>query len=739
MDQTTMNRNWTFGEELVCQGMSRRSFMLSGAGVAFGLAFGAPFVSGGEAQAQSGNFAPNGWMWVAPNGTVTVYSPSSEMGQGVMTAMPLLIAEEMDLDWSRVRVEQAPANPKVFGNPLFGGGMTTGASRTTRGYYDIMRLAGAQARQIMMLAAAQKWGVPVSEVGTQPHTVVHTATGRRMDYGEIASSARLPADPPQVTKAQLKPVGQFRLIGKDTPRIDVPDKVAGKARYGIDVHMPGMLYGAVLRTPVQGEKPVRIDDAAALKVPGVVKVVSMPYGVGVIAENYAAARKAKALLKVEWSTGAKARGYSSDAMMAAFMTRARDLKDTGVDFIKVNDARGAMGKAAKVLSAEYTSEHVAHGCMEPMNATARTSGDKIEIWAPSQSPFFITGALTRVFGYKPENISIHITLLGGGFGRRVESDFISDATILAKAVEGKPVKVIWSREDDIQNDKYRPLTAQHLSAGLDAQGHLIAFRHRIVAESIYARIAPPLFEKSGGRDQPVCEGSDIVYGVPNHVVEYLREQRGVEVSVWRSVGPGYNHYAIETFMDEIAAAAGKDPVVYRLALLSGEPRAQNVIREVASMADWSRPRENGRALGFAYSFCFGSHCAEVAEVSVDRKTGRVRVHEVWAAVDCGVALQPRNIAAQIESGIMFGISHALAERITFKDGQVQQSNFHDYPVLRMNEAPKVSVKVIPTDNPPGGVGEVGLPAVSPAVANAIYKLTGKRLRMLPFDAETLKT
>ena len=741
MSEATLQtaNGWVLGRgNIAYRGISRRAFLLSGAGAAFGVVFGGTLAGISEAFAQSGEFAPNGWVRVAPGGTVTIYSPASEMGQGVMTAMPLLLAEEMDLDWSKVKVEQAPYNPKVFGNPFFGGAMGTGASRTTQSYYPILRLAGMQARLIMMQAAAEKWGVPVSEVTTEPHVAVHRASGRSMGYGEIAAFAKVPAEPPRVSKDQLKPATEFRLIGKDVPRVDVPDKVIGKAEFGIDVRMAGMLYGAVLRAPVQGEKAARIDDAEAKKIPGVVQIVPMPWGVGVVAETYPAARKAKAALKVEWTQTSKARGYSSNQIIAAYAKRARNLLDTGgVDFHNEGDARGAIAKAAKILSAVYTSEHVAHACMEPMNATARVTGDKIEVWAPTQGPSATTFALMGAFGYRPENISVHTTLLGGGFGRRFEVDFALDAAVLAKAVAGRAVKVIWSREDDIRNDKYRPLVAQHLTAGLDRQGRIVALRHRIVGESTLARAIPPLFQQVGGKDPVLCEGSEVKYHVPNHLIEYLREQRGVDVGFWRAVGPGYTKFAVETFIDEIAADAGKDPVEYRLGMLEKEPRARAVIEEAARMADWKRKR-TGRALGIAYSDTWNAHTAEVAEVSVDRNSGKIRVHEVWAVVDCGVALQPGNVAAQIESSIIYGASHALLERITFKRGAVQQSNFHDYPVMRMNEAPLVTVKVIPTDNDPGGIGETGLPPISPAIANAVAKLTGKRLRALPFDQKLLK-
>ncbi|MGH9577947.1 MAG: molybdopterin cofactor-binding domain-containing protein, partial [Terriglobales bacterium] len=403
-------------------------------------------------------------------GIVTIICPASEMGQSVTTAMPLLIAEEMDLDWSKVKVEQAPHMPKLYGNPLFGGNMIVGASRTTRGYYEIMRLAGMQAREIMVQNAARKLGVPASELGTEPHQVVHKASGRRLSYGEIAVFAEVPANPPQFTPAQLKPASQFRLIGKDIPRIDVPDKAAGRAKFGIDVRFPGMLYGAVLRAPVNGEGPLNVDDAEARKVPGVREIVRMPYGVGVVAETYPAAMKAKEALKVTWSQRSKARSYNPDKIIGEYTQRVRNLADKGVPFETHGDARAALAGAAKRLVAEYTSLNVTHATLEPQNCTARVDGDSIEFWAPTQTPFGVFLAAVKGHGFKPENVKINVTLLGGGFGRRAENDYAVDAGFLAKAAPGHAVKMIWSREDDIQFTKPRPLTVQRLEAGLDAQG-----------------------------------------------------------------------------------------------------------------------------------------------------------------------------------------------------------------------------------------------------------------------------
>jgi len=724
-------------EGVAFHGISRRAFLISSGTAAVVVGFGG--ITGVEkAFGQAAPFSPNGWVRVGSDNTVTVYAPACEMGQGVFTAMPLLIAEEMDLDWSRVRIEQAPYNPKVFGNPLFGGNMLAGASRTTRGYYEIMRLAGMQGRAIMVDNAARKWGVAAAECATEPSAVLHRASGRRMTYGEIAAFAEVPANPPAFTREQLKPASQFRLIGKDIPRVEVPDKVSGRAQYGIDVRMPAMLYATVLRAPVNGERALAVNDAEAKKVPGVKQIVPLPYGVGVVAETYPAAQKGKRALKVEWSQASKARAYTTDKVIPEYLQRVRNLADKGTTYEAHGDARGAIEKAAKRVSAEYTSLNVTHATMEPQNCTARVDGNKIEFWAPTQSPFGVFLAAVKGAGFKPEDVKINVTFLGGGFGRRAENDYALDAALIAKAVPGYAVKTIWSREDDIQYTKPRPLTVQRLEAGLDAQGNLVGLHTRIVGESIYRRFAPPAFQASGGKDLPLCEGAyEPTYHYPSFALEQLLEARGVDVAVWRSVGGGYTKFALETFIEEVAAAAGKDPIDFRLQLLAKNPRGQAVIREAAAMADWKRTRPAGRALGIAYSDIWETYTAMVAEVSVDRKTGKINVHEIWSAVDTGVALQPKNIQAQIESSVVFGLS-ALREKLTYKDGVPQQSNFHDYPLLRMNEVPKITTKVIVTDNKPGGIGEVGLPPVAPAVANAVFKLTGKRLRDLPFNTETLK-
>ncbi|MBI2726523.1 MAG: xanthine dehydrogenase family protein molybdopterin-binding subunit [Polaromonas sp.] len=714
--------------------VSRRNFLLSSGAITVGVAFGP---SAGSVFAQGSAIKPNAWIQVGSDGIVTIYSPGAEMGQGVRTAMPLLVAEDMDLDWSKVKVLQAPADPKNYGNVGFGGAMITGASRTTRGYYEVLRIAGHQAREVMRFNAAKRWAVPISEVSTEPHFAVHASSKRRLSYGEIAAFAEVPADFPKSTREQLKPASQFRLIGKNTPRIDIPEKVLGKANYGIDVSLPGMVYASILRAPVQGEKPERIDDTEAKKIAGVKAVVPLPYGVAVVAETYWVALKARNALKVEWSQTAKARTYSSEAVLAEYRARSARLEDTGVEHVKVGDPEAAFKVAHKVIEAQFTSQHVAHACMEPMNCTAQVTGDRIEIWAPSQSPSFSMGAAGRL-GFPPEKTTVNLTLLGGGFGRRTEQDYTVDAVLVAKALPGVPVKVLWTREDDIRSDKYRPMVVQHLTAAMDEKGKVTGLRHRMVSESINARLLPPAFERGGGRDPSVCDGAEaITYGVPNRILNYLREQRGVDVGFWRAVGPGYTKFAIESMMDELALAAKQDEVTFRLNQLSAEPKAMDVIKAVANMAGWTKRRPAGRALGIAYSDAWEAHVAQIAEVSVDRKTGRIRVHDVWCAVDPGIALQPHNIAVQMESSIMYGLSALLGEKVILEKGVPQASNFHDYPLLRMNEAPRVHVKVLPSGGKPSGIGEVGLPPIAPAVASAVFKLTGKRLRDLPFDPAIL--
>jgi isoquinoline 1-oxidoreductase subunit beta len=718
---------------------SRRSFLLSAGAVSVSMTFTGCATTDAiptQPTQPTTNFSPSLWMTVGSDGIVTLTSPVSEFGQGVMTSVPLIIAEEMDLDWSKCKVVtavvQAGGNAKDLGNPKFGGAMITGASRTTQGYWEPMRMAGAQARAVMIANAAAKWGVPANQVTTVPHACVHVASGRKLSYGEIAAFATAPSPMPVVDKSQLKKLADFRLIGKDLPRVDGFDKVTGRAKYGIDQRLPGMLYASVLRPPVHGETVVSVDDTAARAMKGVKNVVRLPYGVAVVADNTWTVFQAKRALKVVWTNTAKSRSYSSDKAMLEFVARAKNPADVGVAMGAEGNTENALQSAAKRIDATFTSEHVSHVCLEPMNATAVVRNGKLEVWAPSQAPTIVIGASSSPLGgFKAEDITVHVPLMGGAFGRRIEADFILDAVLIAKAMPGTPVQAVWNREDDVLNDKLRPMMAQQISAGVDNQGNLIALKHKMVGESIFGRFAPPVLATAGGKDEPVCEGFEINYGVSHHLSQYLREQRGVDVGFWRGVGGGYTKFAIESMIDELARNANKDPLEYRIGLLAKHPRAQAVLREVAAMAKWNGGRANGnRALGLAYSDIWNSHCAMIVDVSLNGNN--IVVNEIWSAVDCGIALQPGNIARQIEGSAVWGVSAALKEKLTIKNGEFQQSNYHDYQVIRANETPKVNVKVMSTDNAPGGVGEVGLPPVAPAISNAIAAINGKRLRALPF-------
>ena len=714
--------------------VSRRAFVAGGAGLTLAFAVDLRGGRGRRALAQGGGFSPNIWVTIAPDGTITIVSPSVEMGQGSMTGMPVVVAEELDADWRRVKVVQAPSN-RAYGNPGFGGLQITGASRTTPGFFMPLRLAGAQARRVLLDAVAAEWSVPVAELSTEPSVVVHRSSGRRIGYGDVAKFAKAPATLPKIEAADLKKPTEFRLIGKNLPRVELPEKVTGRATFGIDVEVPDMVYAAVLRPPVPGSTPDKVDDTAARAVRGVSQVVPLPYGVGVVGSGFEAVQQGKAALKVDWKKASPADAYDSTTVLGEYAALAVSLTKPGLVVHKDGDVGPAMSKAVRSFSALYLSDHVYHATLEPMTAVARVSADgtACELWAPTQAPGVNQAAIAGALKTAPDKVTVHTMLLGGGFGRKLEQDFVMDAVLLSKAT-GKPVKVVWSREDDVRNDKMRPLTAQYLQAGLDVEGNVTAWRYRIVAASIYARFNPPAYQALKGKDVPVIEGHELSYSVANQLHELFREERGYDVGLWRSVGVGYTKFAIESFIDEIARGQGIDPVAFRLRLLAHNARAQSVIRAAADMAGWGT-RRRGRALGIAMSDTWRSYIATVVEVSVDRATGRIRVHNVWSAVDPGIAIIPDNVIAQIEGASTFGVSHALLERVTVRNGAVQQSNFHDYPLLRMADAPDIEVRVISTNNPPGGIGEVGLPPIAPAIANAVAVLTGARVRHLPMLPE----
>jgi isoquinoline 1-oxidoreductase beta subunit len=718
--------------------INRRDFLKEGAaGLTFALTLSAaPRAILGEAAAADAPLAATAWVTIATDGTITIVSPAAEMGQGSFTTLPAILAEELDADWAKVRPMMPPAwEENKFGNPAYGGSFQTSASASVHGYFKPLRIAGAQARRVLLDAVAAKWGVPVGELSTEPSVVVHKASGRRMSYGEVAAFAKTPAELPKIEEKDLKPAAAFRLIGKDVPRVELPNKVTGAAKYAMDAQVPGMVYAAVLQSPYPGGTPEAVDDAEARKVKGIVDVVRLPEGVGVIGDSVEATQAAKNRLKVTWSRAPGA-NHDSERALEGFAAVSRDMSRDGVPYEKAGDAKAAMGSAARVFRGEYRTRYVYHAQMEPLSATASVSpdGKSAEVWAGTQGPTGLLTGVARLLQTDRSKITLHQHLLGGGFGRRSQQEVVFDAVRLSKAT-GKPVKLVWSREDDLTAGKFRPMTAHHIEAGFDANGKLVAWHHRVVAESVAAYTSG---DPTPRTDRIVMKGSPIPqYPIPNKLAEHVIEPGRARLSAWRGVGNGHNAFAAECFLDEIAKDLSKDPIAFRLEISEGQPRMQTLLRHVAEMSDWKRPRE-GRALGAATMVKDDTLAAGVAEVSVDRVSGKIKVHNIWCAIDAGIAVQPRNLAAQTEGSIVYGLGHVLREKIVIKDGRVRQSNYTDYEVTRMSDVPNIEVKVVSTDNPPTGAGEDGLPLVACAVGNAIATLTGVRLRELPFAPDRVR-
>jgi isoquinoline 1-oxidoreductase beta subunit len=722
------------------QSVSRRAFLKAAAAVGAGLAVPVvlPGCAGSEQPPKSdAPFAPNAWVRVKSDGSVTVVLDRSEMGQGVATGLPMLVAEELDADWASVKVEQAPANAVYF-NPAFEGNQVTGGSTSMRSAWKPLREAGAKARSMLVTAASKQWGVPPESCRTENGVVVHGESGRKLTYGELADAAgKLPVP----DKVALKDVKDFKLIGKSVPRVDTPDKVAGIAQFGFDVRMDGLLTATVVRCPVFGGKVAGFDASKTKGVAGVKHVVQIDSGVAVLADSYWAAAKGREALVVTWDEG-PSKGLTSEALRAQF----RDLAKGKAAQARIAGNVDTALADARPVEAEYDLPFLAHATMEPQNCTADVRADRCVIWAPTQfqagDPMFAgggaRGVAMQITGLPREKVEVHTTQLGGGFGRRLEADFVVEAVQLSKAV-GAPVKVVWTREDDMQHDVYRPMSYHKLSAGLNAAGDPVAWRHRIVAPSIISRFIPgwlPQFvvhmlpPMKGGIDEGSVEGAhDHPYAIQNQLVEWVKADTPVPIGFWRSVGFSFNSFVVESFVDELAHAAKQDPFEFRRRLLAASPRHKAVLELVAEKAGWGRPLPPGRSHGIAVARSFRTYVAEVAEVSVVQ--GQVKVHRVVCAVDCGLVVNPGIVEAQMQSAINFGLSAALHGEITLLGGRVVQSNFHDYPVLRMQEAPAIEVYIVPSSESPTGVGEPGLPPLAPAVANAVFAATGKRIRTLP--------
>jgi isoquinoline 1-oxidoreductase subunit beta len=666
------------------------------------------------------------------------------MGNGSLTSLPLILAEELDADWSKVVIVPAPPIDKIYGNPGFGGVMHTASSATVSGYFAELRTFGAQVRAVLLDNVARQWNVPLAELSTEPSVVVHAKSGRRIGYGEIVAFAEIPSVAPEIKPESLKKTSDFRLIGHDVMRVELPTKVNGSATYAIDVHVPGMIYGAVLRSPVYGGAPDKVDDAAAKAVAGVIDVVRLPYGVGVLAKTPWSAFDAKSALEsgVTWQRSGNAWGFDSDKGLDTFAADARDLNTPmTVDWYKQGDAEVALAQAATRIEAEYRCHYVYHAQMEPLNAVASVSaaGDAAEVWCGTQYPTAATAAVSRALGIPVEKVKLNYTLLGGGFGRRGDYDqeFVVDAVLMAKSAQ-RPVKVMWTREDDVHNGHFRPITAHYLRAGLDASGKLIAYHQRVVGDRVLPFEDPPRFHGNHRRDYLLMNGVELTsYDIPNQYGGQIPRDTGVRTCPLRGIGFTANKFVAEAFLDEVALKRGVDPMQFRLELLKNTPRGQKVLQRVAEMADWSRKRDN-TALGCAFIDYNDTLISGVAEVSVDHSTGQIKVQNFWCVVDCGIAVQPDNIVAQFEGGIVYGLGLALTEEISIRDGAVQQNNFYDYRVMRMNDLPEIHVEVIPTDNDPTGVGQMPVPIVAPAVNNAVARLTGVRLREPPMTPERVK-
>jgi isoquinoline 1-oxidoreductase beta subunit len=711
--------------------ISRRRFLAGAGGLTFCVAIGTDGIRLlSEAQASTAARPMNAWVRIAPDGVVTILSAGAEMGQGSMTSLPLIVAEEMDADWSKVAIEWAPADASVYGYTTGGRrSMVIAGSRAVMMYFDQLRLAGAQVRKVLLMNAAEKWGVTPASLRTEPGVVVDPASGRRMSYGEIAGFGTVPPALPAVDKSELKDRSQFRLIGKSVPRRDIPLKVNGTAQYAMDVRLPNMVYATARHSPVHGGAPESWNEDKVKAMRGVLGTIAVPNGVAVIADSLPHAMAARAALEINWKQG-RAEGFDSEQALADTYVKVHaDPSAKRQTLDSKGDAKAAFASAAKAYKSEYRSDYGYHAQMEPLNAVARfnAAGDRVEVWEGTQAPDISRGLIAKALGFKPEQVTLHQCYMGGGFGRRTLGDYAVEAALVAREAR-LPVKLVWTREEDLAHGMFRPQSFQCLEAALDQDGKVAGWSHCVVGD--------------GG--VLLATGIKIpYYQVPNQHIEMRGVSHGVRVKHWRAVGHVFNVFAIESFVDEMAADLGMDPVEFRIQRMAISPRARAVFEKAAQMSDWKTARPAGRALGISISERSGSLGAGVAEISLDRATGKIRVHKAWIAVDGGLVVQPEAARANVESGIIYGLSSVLHERVTLKAGVVQQSNFNDYHVERMSDTPEeMHVEFVDRDAAPSGLGEIGNPWVAAAVANAFYRLTGKRLRHMPFTPgrvlETLK-
>ena len=706
--------------------VSRREFVsvLTAAGGSLLLGYRVGEGQRGASVASAPGFAPNAFIRIAPDGSITLFMPQAEMGQGTHTSMSMLLAEELEVTPEQVRLEHAPPDDKLYANPLFGE-QITGASSSIRMFYEPLRRAGATARAMLIAAAAASWNVHAASCRAREGVVTHTPTGRTLSYGALAAKA---ATVPVPDKIALKDPKDFTLIGTPAKRPDTPSKVNGTAQYGIDVRLPGMLIATVAASPVLGGKVAGLDDEKAKAVPGVRQIVQLDDAVAVVADHMWAAKQGSAALEIRWEDGPNAKVSTADVVEGL----AKASETAGVTARKDGDPASALAGAAKKVEAVYESPFLAHATMEPMNCTVHVRRDGCEVWTGSQVLSRARAAAAKVTGLPLEKVVVHNHFLGGGFGRRLEVDYVTQAVRIAKQVDA-PVKVVWTREEDVQHDVYRPYYYDRFAAGLDAHGKPVAWSHRIVGPSIMARFLPPGFKD--GIDIDAVDGAvQLLYDIPAIQIEYVRHEEPVlNTGFWRGVGVTHNNFVVESFIDELAAVSKQDPVAFRRALLRKSPRALTVLELAAKEAGWGKPVPRGRGRGVALLFSsWGTYLAQVAEVEVTGSSD-VRVRRIVCAVDCGQVVNPDIVKAQIESGVVYGISGALWGEVTLNNGRVEQSNFNNYRVLRMNETPPIDVRLVRNSEAPGGIGEPGTSVTAAALANAVYAATGKRLRKLPLQ------
>lgn len=713
--------------------MSRRGFLKTGAVLGGGLVLGCHIPVSGllreAAAAEAPPYAPNAFIRIGADDTVTLIINKSEMGQGVYTSLPMLIAEELECDWQKVVVEASPV-ASIYDHTTFGS-MVTGGSTSVRTEWERLSRAGAAAREMLIAAAAARWQVEPASCRAENGRVLHQS-GKSLSYGELAEAA---AKLPVPAEIRLKSPDRYKILGKARPRLDSPAKIDGTARFGLDVQLPGMLTAVIARPPVFGGRAVSVKSDKAKAVPGVQQVVQVPSGVAVVATGFWSAQKGREALEVVWDDGAGA-ALSTAGMREEF---AKLAQTAGAVARREGEPEQALATAARQLAAEYEVPYLAHATMEPLNCVVDLRESSCDIWTGTQMQTGDRSAAAGVVGLAPEQVRIHTTFLGGGFGRRAnpQSDFVVEAVHVAKAVK-QPVKVVWSREDDTRGGYYRPMWYDRLTAGLDAEGKLVAWRHTIVGQSIMAGTPFEAAMVKEGIDETSVEGaSDIPYAIPNLLVDLHSPKNVVPVLWWRSVGHSHTAFVVESFLDEAAHAADQDPFEFRRALLADKPRHRGALELAAQKAGWGKALPAGHGRGIAVHESFGSFIAQVAEVSVGPQ-GQVRVHRVICAIDCGRIVNPDTIAAQMESGIVFGLSAALHGAITLKNGRVEQGNFDDYPLLRIDAMPEVEVHIVPSEEAPGGVGEPGVPPIAPAVANAVFAATGARLRRLPITPEKVQ-